>query len=74
MLDARYSTRRLTVPPAASIDRCHASLRETSATICNSVVTASTQAATPETAAANSSRRPASRIKIAAAVASEPRP
>ncbi|MEA2371786.1 MAG: hypothetical protein QOH12_2180 [Solirubrobacteraceae bacterium] len=32
MLDARNSTRRSTVPPAASIDRCHASLRETRAT------------------------------------------
>ena len=33
MLEARYSTRRATVPPAAPIDRCQASLRESSATI-----------------------------------------
>jgi hypothetical protein len=33
MLDARYSTRRLTSPPAASMLRCHASLRASSATV-----------------------------------------
>ena len=42
MLDARYRTRRATVPPAARIVRCHASPRETSAPICNSTLARST--------------------------------
>ena len=39
--DARNSTRRATVPPAAWIERCQASVRATSATICSAVVAAS---------------------------------
>ena len=54
MLDARYGTRRLTVPPAASTVRCHASVRASNATICNITVISSTHAVTAESAATNS--------------------
>jgi hypothetical protein len=71
MLDARYRTRRSTVPPAASMVRCHASLRATSARICSSTVTASTDAAAAESAAVNASRRSASSTTRTAAVPRE---
>ena len=60
MLEARKRTRRATVPPAASIVRCHASERDSSATICSSTVAASTDALTPRSASTNSWRLPAS--------------
>jgi hypothetical protein len=72
MLDARYRTRRATVPPAAGIVRCHASLRETSAPICSSTVATSTHESAAESASANSCRRPESAHASTAAVAREP--
>ncbi len=72
MLDARYRTRRATVPPAAWIVRCHASLRETSAPICNSTVVASTHHLAAESASANFCRRPENAHASTAAVAREP--
>jgi hypothetical protein len=54
------------------MDRCHASLRETSATICSNTVTASTNAEASESAAENSSPRPASTNARIAVVATEP--
>src|SRR5688500_19014454 len=72
MLDARYRTRRGTVPPAASIVMCHASLRDTSATTCSSVVIAIVHRDALDSAAVNSSRRPARSTTRRAATASEP--
>ena len=71
MLEARYSTRRLTVPPAASIVRCHASLRETSATTCRSAVPARTHTEALASAWPNSSRRPASTAASSSATATD---
>src|SRR5206468_9178062 len=65
-------SRRETVPPAASMLRCQASLRATSAPICSATVARSIHTATSEIAVANSWRRPASTSARAAVVASEP--
>jgi hypothetical protein len=72
MLDARYSTRRSTAPPAASIVRCQASLRASSATAWSAAVAAMTSAEALESASVNSWRRPASSETSMPAVTSEP--
>ena len=72
MLDARKRTRRATVPPAASMVRCHASLRETRATIWSRTVSSSTHQAALASAVSNSSRRPARASTSAPAVISDP--
>src|SRR4051794_28316980 len=58
MLDARYRTRLGTVPPAALIDTCHASLRDSRATSWSAAAARSTLIEALERAVANSSRRP----------------
>ena len=72
MLDARYRIRRGTVPPAVSIVRCQASLRDTSAIAWSSTVATITQAVTLDSAVVNSSPRPASSQASTVAVVSEP--
>src|SRR4051812_8593289 len=72
MLDARYRIRRGTVPPAASMLRCQASLRASRATIWSRTATRSTQAAALERASANSCRLPSSTKPRTTSVTSEP--
>ena len=60
------------MPPAASIVRCHASVRASSATICSSAATTSVHSDALASAPENSWRWPARPTTSAAAVASEP--
>ena len=71
--EAPNRRRRVTVPPAAATDACHASLRETSATICRRAASSRSQTGAEPSAAANSSRRPASAQASTSATATAPK-
>jgi hypothetical protein len=62
MLDARYSFRRLTVPPEACTHTRHASLRDTSARTWRATATATTIGAAPVMPVSSSSHFPTSTI------------
>src|SRR4051812_2041868 len=72
MLDARYSAPRRTVPPAAPIERCQASLRASSAPTCSTTAIASAQPAGLDSAAANAWRWPESARARSTKAASDP--
>ena len=59
-LAALCRRRRLTVPPAAVTQVCHASLRETSAVSCSAAASSRSQIGAVDKAEENSSRLPAS--------------
>ena len=67
MLEARNRIRRSIRPPAASIVRCHASERATSATVCSPAAAARIHHEALESAVAKSWRRP-ERAKTSAAI------